>query len=79
MTVLLGIFIAILAQRPYWMLAYVLLMIIQSITLIVIALIMYPTNWMSEETYKVEHDRCLVEISRIRGVSSLNEILIQST
>lgn len=55
LTIVLGVFIAILAQRPYWMLALTLLMMAQTLTLIVIALIMYPTNWMTEETYKVDH------------------------
>jgi hypothetical protein len=67
LTIVLGIFIAILAQRPYWMLAQTLLMMAQTITLSIIAMIMYPTNWMSEETYKVEHQMDLGEVARIRG------------
>lgn len=79
MTIVLGIFIAILAQRPYWMLAYTMLIMTQTITLFIIAAVMYPTNWMNEETHKVEHQRYLGEIAQIRGVNILggaNEVLI---
>ncbi len=67
-----GLLIAILAQRPYWMLGYTLLFMSQTITIAVIAAIMYPTNWMPEETYKVEHQRCLGEIARIRGFTGVS-------
>lgn len=41
-------------------------------------MIMYPTNWMTEETYKVEHQKYLGHVARIRGISthSVNEVLI---
>jgi hypothetical protein len=50
------------------MLALTLMMMAQTVTLIIIAMIMYPTNWMSEETYKVEHSMFLGEVARIRGI-----------
>lgn len=28
---------------------------------------MYPTNWMTEETFKVSHNDSLAEVARIRG------------
>ncbi len=79
LTIALGIFVAILVQKPYWMLALTLLMMAQTVTLIVIAMIMYPTNWMTEETYKVEHSIYLGEVARIRGIqahSGVTEVLI---
>jgi inner membrane protein involved in colicin E2 resistance len=81
LTVVFGVLIAILAQRPYWMLGYTLLIMAQSVTVCVIAAIMYPTNWMPEETHKVEHQRYLGEIARIRGftgvsVGGTSEVLI---
>ncbi len=54
------------------MLGLTLLMMSQTITLCILAGIMYPTNWMLEETYKVEHQRNLGEIARIRGYNSQN-------
>ena len=68
LTIVVGIFFAILAQRAHWMLALSLLFIIQTVTLVVIAMVMYPTNWMTEETFKVEHQRYLGEVARIRGI-----------
>ena len=78
-TIVLGVFIAILVQKPYWMLALSLLMMVQTVSLIIVAMIMFPTNWMAEETYKVEHAMYLGEVARIRGIQAnagVSEILI---
>jgi hypothetical protein len=80
LTIIFAALFAILVQRAYWMLGLSLLVMGQSITIMIIAAIMYPTNWMTEETYKVEHQRCLGEITRIRGTSNMpggvQEVLI---
>lgn len=44
---------------------------VQTVTLTIIAMIMYPTNWMTEETYKADHQISLGEIAKIRGVIGL--------
>lgn len=76
LTIILGIFIAILIQRPHWMLTYVLMFMLQTVTLCIMAMVMYPTNWMSEETYKLEHDRYVTAVGMMRGRIGDTEVLI---
>ena len=79
-TIIFAVLFSILVQRAYWMLGFSLMLMAQSITIMIIAAIMYPTNWMTEETYKVEHQRCLGEVTRIRGSQNIpggvQEVLI---
>lgn len=65
--VILGLFIALLILQPHWMLAYALLGIMDTFTLAYIALTLYPTRWMGEECHKVDHDRYLALVGRMRA------------
>ncbi len=66
-TVLLGIFVALLIHQPHWMLAYSLLGMMQTFTLAFIAVALYPTNMMNEECHKVDHDKYLALVGRMRA------------
>jgi hypothetical protein len=76
-TIILGIFIAILIHKPHWMLAYTLLVIMQTFTVILIAIYLYPTKWMTEECHKADHERYLARVGRMRVDAGQQEVLIQ--
>ena len=71
-----GIFIAILVQKPHWMLAYTLMMILQTFTIIIMTMQLYPTRWMTEECHKADNQRYLGKIGRMRVDAGQNEILL---
>ena len=78
LTIILGIFIAVLVQRPQWVLAYTVLILVQTITLAIVAMTMYPTRWMADETYKTDHERYVVRVSQLRVQGGESEVLIPS-
>jgi hypothetical protein len=75
-TILLGTFIAILVQKPHWMLSYTLMIILQTFTLVIFSMQLYPTRWMTEECHKVDNEHYLATISRMRVDAGQNEILL---
>ncbi|CDW81427.1 UNKNOWN [Stylonychia lemnae] len=76
LTIIMGTFIAILVQNPHWMLSYTLMIILQTFTLVIMTLQLYPTRWMTEECHKVDNQRYLGKIGRMRVDAGQNEILL---
>lgn len=75
-TIILGVFIAICAQKPHWILCYVLLNIMQTFTLIILAMQVYPTRWMTEDVHKIDSTYTLGKVARMRTNAGQNEILL---
>jgi len=76
LTIILGVFVAILVQKPHWMLAYTLMIAMQTFTLVILAMQLYPSNWMSEECHKVDNERYMDEIRRMK-IEAGQDLLIQ--
>lgn len=75
-TIILSVFIAILVQRPHWMLSYTLMLILHTFTLVIFSLQLYPSRWMTEECHKVDTERYLADIGRMRLQEGRNEVLL---
>eukprot|EP00347_Sterkiella_histriomuscorum_P017510 403349066 len=75
-TIILGVFIAICAQKPHWVLCYTLLDIMQTFSLLIMAIVLFPTRWMTEEVHKVDSNHALGKVARMRNMAGQNEILL---
>ena len=58
------------------MLAYTLMIIMETFTLVILAMQLYPSNWMTEECHKVDNERYMTEIRRMK-VAEGQDLLLQ--